>query len=478
MTGNTDLIPNQEESLQRESFSQSSDQYIRQRVQQKKQAYEKYNFERYQEEALSTFFDLAQEFTSIDHFYQICVAVPLEFLGIESRLYVFEPKSSHLVKVCGSQEGLVQERRRRPCNLEIKDGLYETQESLIYPIPGNQALTWSVPFLTQSSILGLFEVCCKDKISGKERFFLEKFSNRIGFQLHQKLLSQQNINHLKFINQLLSDIEHNVINPNMHYKLFLIRFKKGLQAYRALQNELETFIDAYETAEYENGNGGCCTGMAAIKKHLDELNVEMEEEWSAFSKHYEHTSLFLETLLRRDHFEKGTYVLRRQTCNFLKEIVEPLFDRYLQMFRKRDITVDNSLEGVPDDQMTLYVDKGLISQVFDNIFSNAIKYTREVEDQLGNKIKIFSCNRDVIENYFSEGTHGLRFSFFTTGTPLNEEEAQKIFEGGYRANSGIKEMGTGHGLNFVKNVVEVHGGVFGCEPQKYGNLIYFILPLK
>ncbi len=478
MTGSTGSIPNQEEPLQRESFSPSSDQYIRQRVQQKKQTYEKYNFKRYQEEALSTFFDLAQEFTSIDHFYQICVAVPREFLGIESRLYVFDPKSSHLVKVCGNLEGLVPENQRKSSKLEIKDHPYETTESLVYPIPGNQALTWSVPFLPQSSILGLFEICNKEQIKQNEKFFLEKFANRIGFQLHQKLLSQQNINHLKFINQLLSDIEHNVINPNMHYKLFLIRFKKGLQAYRKLQNELEAFISAHEAVEYENGNGGCCTGMAAIKKHLAELNVEMEEEWNAFSKHYEHTSLFLETLLRKDHFEKGTYVLRRQTCNFLKEIVEPLFERYQQMFAKRDITVDNALKGVPDDQMTLYVDKGLISQVFDNIISNAIKYTREVEDQLGNKIKIFSCNRDIIQNYFSEGTHGLRFTFFTTGIPLNEEDAKKIFEGGYRANSGMKEMGTGHGLNFVKNVVEVHGGVFGCEPQKYGNLIYFILPLK
>jgi signal transduction histidine kinase len=33
-------------------------------------------------------------------------------------------------------------------------------------------------------------------------------------------------------------------------------------------------------------------------------------------------------------------------------------------------------------------------------------------------------------------------------------------------------------LNFVKNVVEIHGGRVGCEPQKYGNLFYFILPLK
>ncbi len=473
MPGNIDMMTNQQETFRGGSFSESSQLYIQQRVREKKKSYENYNFKRHQEEALSTFFDLAQEFTSIDHFYQICVLVPQEFLNIESRLYVFEQKSSRLVQVCTSLEGLIPENRRRDCELEVRETPYETRESLIYPIPGNEALTRSVPFLTRSSILGLFEVCPKDRTQPNDRFFLEKFSNRIGFQLHQKLLIRQNINHLKFINQLLSDIEHNVINPNMHYKLFLLRFRKGMQAHRALEEELEEilFKEKGSVHSFESR-------LRELKSRMTRINANMEKEWNAFSRHYEHTSLFLETLLRKDHFEKGTYVLRRQTCNFLKEIVEPLFDRYFHMFRKRNIAVDNLLEGVPDDQVTLYVDKGLISQVFDNIFSNAIKYTQEVEDQLGNKIKIFSCNRKILKDFFKEGTNGVRFSFFTTGRPLNEEEAQKIFEGGYRTLSNIHEKGTGHGLNFVKNVVEVHGGILGCEPQKYGNLIYFVLPLK
>ncbi len=473
MAGNIDMIANEEKASRGGSLSDSSQLYIQQRVREKKRSYEDYNFKRHQEEALSTFFDLAQEFTSIDHFYQICVAVPKEFLNIESRLHVFEQKSSKLVLVCTSLEGLLPENQRSDCTLEVKESPYETQESLIYPIPGNEALTRSVPFLTRSSMLGLFEICPKGNLKPNERLFLEKFSNRIGFQLHQKLLIQQNIDHLKFINQLLSDIEHNVINPNMHYKLFLIRFRKGLQAHRALESEFEDILFREKGSIHPLESR-----LTDLKSRMARNTATMEKEWSAFSKHYEHTSLFLETLLRKDHFEKGTYVLRRQTCNFLKEIVEPLLDRYIATFRKRNIAVDNLLEGVPDDQMTLYVDKGLISQVFDNIFSNAIKYTQEVEDQLGNRIKIFSCNRKILKNFFSEGTHGLRFSFFTTGKPLNEEEAQKIFEGGYRALSSIHERGTGHGLNFVKNVVEVHGGILGCEPQKYGNLIYFVLPLK
>ncbi len=51
-----------------------------------------------------------------------------------------------------------------------------------------------------------------------------------------------------------------------------------------------------------------------------------------------------------------------------------------------------------------------------------------------------------------------------------------------REGAGVKGEaaggGTGHGLHFVQNVVEIHGGKVGCEPQKCGNLFYFILPVQ
>ncbi|MBF0488042.1 MAG: HAMP domain-containing histidine kinase, partial [Nitrospirae bacterium] len=37
--------------------------------------------------------------------------------------------------------------------------------------------------------------------------------------------------------------------------------------------------------------------------------------------------------------------------------------------------------------------------------------------------------------------------------------------------------GTGHGLTFIKNAVEIHGGVFGYEPVDLGNNFYFVLPV-
>jgi signal transduction histidine kinase len=441
------------------------------RVREKKESYRRYDFERSQEEAFATFFDLAQEFTTIECLYQICATVPKEFFGLDSRIYVIEPKRSQLELVCTSRRGLIPPHERGDHRAVMVDHPVETEESWFFPIHGNQALVDTLPFFGHSAILGLFEVLPKDNVDERKHFFLEKYTNRIGYNLHQKLLVQQNIDHIKFINQLVSDIEHNVITPNLYYKLFLIRLKKMIENYTNMEDLTAKMIEDSSVC------GAVAQSLQNATEILHETNRGLEAEYSALRKHYEHTSLFLETLFRRDHFQKGTYVLRKQSCNFRTEIIKPLIDRYVGQFERKGITVDDRIENVPDEQVTLFVDKGLISQVFDNYFSNALKYTGEVKSESGRTEKLFSLNRQIIHDAFGEDKPGVRFNFFTTGKPLTVEECEKVFEEGFRAGNKT-ETGSGHGLRFVKNVVEIHGGMVGCNPQPNGNLLYLVLPFK
>ena len=443
---------------------------IAMRVREKKESYRRYNFERSQEEAFATFFDLAQEFTSIESLYQISIAVPEEFFNLHSKLYIIEPKRSQLELVGTSSLGLLPPAERREHKAVIVEIPVEGDESWFFPIRGNQAFGDMLPFLGQSPILGVFEIYPKDLVDERKKFFLEKFTNRIGYNLHQKLLVQQNIDHIKFINQLVSDIEHNVITPNMYYKLFLIRLRKMIENYNKIEETARKMVEDPVVCE------PVAESLRNAVEILHETNQGLQTEHSALSKHYEHTSLFLESLFRKDHFQKGTYVLRKQACNFLTEIIKPLLERYSSQFERKTITVDDKLENVPDEQMTLFVDKGLIAQVFDNFFSNAVKYTKKAEDKSGNSINFFSLNRQIIKDLFGEGKPGVRFNFFTTGKPLTRYECERVFDEGFRASK--TESGTGHGLNFVKKVVEIHGGMVGCEPQSNGNLLYIVLPFR
>ena len=446
---------------------------IFERVAKKKQDYQLYNFARLQEEAFATFFDLAQEYTSLETLYQICVAVPKEFFQLESRLYILSPKNMQLEKVCSSEGGLISGKNRLEVTIELSEEQYETDHACVLPIRGNRALTEWIRSYSQSRTLGMFEIYPKSRLTGQDHFFFEKFTNRIGYNLHQKLLIKQNIEHIKFINQLVSDIEHNVITPNLYYKLFIHQNRKCLNTYNIILQRLRDAILCCQTQ-----HDALCEEMREIHQTFSNNNEKFDEQLQALSKHYESNSLFLETLLRRDHFEQGTYVLRRQPCNFRTEILEPLLERYRPILQRKGIAINDRLGDIPDEEITLFVDKGLISQVFDNLFSNAAKYTQEVDDQAGNKIKFISSQRKILKNYFGEGVHGIEFSIFTTGKPIAEKDVVKLFEEGFRSSSAGPEQGSGHGLHFIRNVVEIHGGEVGCTPQRYGNEFYFVLPLK
>ena len=70
----------------------------------------------------------------------------------------------------------------------------------------------------------------------------------------------------------------------------------------------------------------------------------------------------------------------------------------------------------------------------------------------------------------------MKYNVFSTGPHIEPSEREKIFEEGYRGANAVNRPGTGHGLGFVKNAVEIHGGVVGYEATQYGNNFYFVFP--
>ncbi len=65
---------------------------IIERVENKKSDYQRYNFTQIENNALMTFFDLAQEFETIEDFYNLCVAIPKVFFNLDARLYLIDPE--------------------------------------------------------------------------------------------------------------------------------------------------------------------------------------------------------------------------------------------------------------------------------------------------------------------------------------------------------------------------------------------------
>ena len=442
------------------------------RIREKKEDYERYNFSRIQGRTIRAFFDLAQEYETLDNFYRVCVFVPKEFLNYDSCLYLTDPESGELRMACDSLNGLNVCDMPPPEGIELRAEPYELQDSYITPIRGNIRLFANKPLPLAQEIIGIFEVFPLSRLSYDDKLFFEKYANRIGYNLHYKMIALQNQRHLQFINNLVADIEHNVIVPNMRYKVFLNNLKKKILKIREAAEALGKIIEMDQTGIEDRCN------LSPIRDSMDRIHRELLQQYEEVSKHYRNTSMFLESLLRRDHFEKGELVLRRRLCRFKKEIIDPQLERYMGRLERKGIHIDMEHGGMPDEDIPLAVDMGLISQVFANLFSNAEKYCEEVRDECGHTLKFISYGREIMRDFFGPGRNGIKFNVFSTGPHIPPEEADHLFDEGFRGSRALGYSGSGHGLHFVKKVIEVHGGVVGYEPTHLGNNFYFILPLK
>lgn len=444
---------------------------ITKRISEKIKDYEKYSFTNIQDSAFKTFFDLSQEFKDQNDIYCICVLIPKVFFNYECVLYLSNPDNT-LKLACHSGDipGCT------PASVHSIPEFYQKptadKGSFYVPVKGNVALPYDLPNNSKTGIFGVFKICGAADLSGNMKFFFEKYVNRIGFHLHNRMINDKNREHLEFIRNLVNDIGHNIIVPNMFYKLYFKRLQGKIDRAREIGSNLQ------EKSESCSGNVGQDTisEIQRLSKELNYINNSMDEQFQQILSHYEQTSLFLETLLRRSHFEQGRYVLEPRQININEKIIQPQLSRYLPKLEERGIAVYNQIAVNPEKEVMVVADVGLISQAYANLFSNAVKYTREVEGKDGGPEKYISFKMQVIRDFFGEDKPGVKLNMFSTGIPISDEDAEGLFQEGYRGKNTENEYGTGHGLQFIKEVIEMHNGVVGYEPAPNGNEFYFVLP--
>ncbi len=166
-------------------------------------------------------------------------------------------------------------------------------------------------------------------------------------------------------------------------------------------------------------------------------------------------SVLIENVLESARLQSKTLPLRFQPIRLdavLRDVVQRIKARH------KDLDISMQLDSVPP----VYGDGVRLAQVFENLFTNAIKYAP------GSLIVILL--NQVDEN--------VMVSFIDHGPGIPKEALPLIFERFYRVRGERTITGTGLGLYICKQIIQAHRGKIWAESTPGQGTTFFIeLPI-
>ncbi len=195
--------------------------------------------------------------------------------------------------------------------------------------------------------------------------------------------------------------------------------------------------------------------QALLSEDIGTLNEEGRRLLQNVNAGAAHMDRLITDLLRLSQLNRQE--LHRQPVRF-GELVSRVIDDMAGERAGRDI------EFVVGDFPTWQVDPGLMQQVFVNLISNAIKFTR---DRTQARIEIgYRMNGAALVCFVKDN-----------GVGFNIKYMNKLFGVFQRLHSADQFEGTGVGLSIVRRIIERHGGTVWVDgAQDQGATFYFSLP--
>lgn len=164
-------------------------------------------------------------------------------------------------------------------------------------------------------------------------------------------------------------------------------------------------------------------------------------------------------LLQLSKMDSQEYELNRDFVEFNK-----FFDRIIERFEMSKSQNVHFIRLLPETSYFVDIDTDKLTQVIDNIISNAIKYSPD-----GGNIRFGFTVQDTM----------LKVMISDDGMGIPKENVGRIFDRFYRVDRArARSMGgTGLGLAIAREMIEAHGGKIWAESEEgVGTTIFFTLP--
>jgi len=245
--------------------------------------------------------------------------------------------------------------------------------------------------------------------------------------------------------------------------------KKAQEKLAKAHEELKTF-DQMKTNLLSNVSHELRTPLVSIMGYTDMilrekvggLNKTQKEYLTISLRNVEKLVTLIENLLDFSRLHRGTekpvfgVVDLVELAKASVQVIRPVADR-------RNISVELN---APEEGLVVEGDREKLSQVFDNLLSNAAKFN--------------SNDGSVVVELRTDSANNAQVSVRDTGIGIPREALDKVFTRFYQFDSSStrKYGGTGIGLSIAQDIVRMHGGRISVTSEvRKGSTFTFTLPL-
>jgi signal transduction histidine kinase len=207
------------------------------------------------------------------------------------------------------------------------------------------------------------------------------------------------------------------------------------------------------------------TAIAGLGEALVDGVSQNREDYQETGRVIVRETLRLRRLVKDLHMmakaEAGAMQPQRRAVR-LAPLVDELFAALTPEFERVDVEPRNN---IPYNLPTVWADPDMLTRVFDNLCSNALRYT--------------PAGGNVTVDAVPQGTL-MRISVTDSGKGIPTAALPRVFDRFYRADPArqVTTGGSGLGLAIVRAIVEAHGGSVSAENAPDGGArISFTLPL-
>lgn len=186
------------------------------------------------------------------------------------------------------------------------------------------------------------------------------------------------------------------------------------------------------------------TPLAVIQNYATmlqspELSEKERREYAkSVAEQTKRLSSLITNILKLNRLENQQIYPDKKTYNLTEQVCECLLG-FERAWEEKELEIETDL----DEDVMVYEDAELLSLVWNNLFSNAIKFSKK-----GGSIYVSVKKME----------EGIQVAVRDEGCGISPEEGKHIFERFYQGDTSHATQGNGLGLALVKKVIDIVGG--------------------